>query len=381
MKDYIYLDNAATTKIDQKVLNAMIPFLMEEYGNPSSNYFLGENAKEAVNQARKSVAKLINSSPENILFTGCATESNNAAILSMTKKYPTKKHIITSNIEHPSIMNTLHRLEKEGYKISYIKVNKSGIINIENILSEITSNTLMVTIMYVNNELGSINPIKELGRKLKELDITFHTDAVQAMGKIKIDINELNIDFLSLSGHKIHAPKGVGALYIKDLDNFKPLITGGHQEEDRRGGTENVASIVGLGETTKIINKELKTNVKYVENLKEDFEHKLQQIYGIIINGKKSQRVCTISSVSFSDIESIEIYQHLLSSKIMLSMGSACNAATLKLSHVMEAINMPTGAIRFSFSKYNTIEEVDYVVNRMREIIENIREVKNRRKK
>lgn len=374
-----YFDNAATTKVKKEVINKMFPYFTEEYGNPSALYKLGRNAKLAIEEARANVANLINCSKTEIYFTSGGTESDNMAIkgiAGLRKKQG--NHIITSKIEHPAVLNTCKELEKQGFKVTYLNVNKDGIINLEELKNSINNETILITIMSANNEIGSIQPIEEIGKIAYNKNIIFHTDAVQACGNIDIDVKRMNIDMLSLSGHKIGAPKGIGALYIKKDIQLQKLIEGGHQEKDKRAGTENVPEIVGLGCACKIAKRDLSRHQKYLKELRDYYFEKTQKnIQKIHINGSIEKRLPGNSNISFKDVNGEELLMMLDSMGICASAGSACSSGSSKPSHVLTAIGLEReyidGTLRVTFGDENTKEDVDYLIESLIEIVDKIR--------
>ena len=369
----IYFDNNATTKIKTEVLNEMMPFLTTEFGNASSLYSIGRNSKRAIENARKQVAELINCNSNEIFFTAGGSESDNIALkgFAYANKYK-GNHIITSKIEHPAILETCQVLEKQGFEISYINVDQQGIIKLEELKNEIKQTTILISVMTANNEIGTIQPIKEISEIAHEHNIIFHTDAVQAIGNMQINVSEMGIDMLSLSGHKIHAPKGIGALYIKKGIDVEKIINGGHQEKDKRAGTENVAGIVGLGKACSIANKNFDTHVKYLKKLRDYYIKRLQNEIPdkIRINGSMQKRLPGNANVSFEGLNSSELIFKLDEKGICVSSGSACSSANPKPSHVLQAINIPekylNSAIRTTFGDNNTFEEIDYLVRELK---------------
>ena len=370
-----YFDNAATTKIKKEVLDKMFPYLIEEYGNPSSLYTLGRRARVAVEEARKQVAELINCDKNEIYFTGGGTESDNTALKGiMGLKKNKGKHMITSKIEHPAILNTCKTLEENGIKVTYLNVNEKGFINIEELKNSITDNTILISIMFANNEIGTIQPIKEIGELAREKGIIFHTDAVQACGNVEIDVKRMNIDLLSLSGHKIGAPKGIGALYVNRNIEFKNLIDGGHQERNKRAGTENVAGMVGLGEACKLAKNTLDSHIAKLEMLRNYFlsemKHKVKEMK---INGSMEQRLPGNSNISFKGANGSELLMKLDENGICASAGSACSSGSILPSHVLTAIGLTSeyaeGTLRLTFGDDNTKEDVDYLVETLAEIV------------
>lgn len=376
MNREIYLDNNATTKCDEEVLNAMLPYLKEDYGNPSSTYSFGKQVKEEISKARKNVAKLLNAEENEIIFTSCASESNVTAIMNAIRIYPQKKHIITTKVEHASIMETMKYLESLGYKITYLSVNSLGQIDLEKLKNSITNNTCLITIMMANNEIGNIYPIKEIGQIAKEHNILFHCDTVQAVGKVKIDVKDMNIDTLSISGHKINAPKGIGVLYVKNTIPFIPLIFG-HQEKNYRGGTENVPYIIGLGKAVELIlNDDYEENNR-LKNLRDYMEQEIKdKISDVVVYGDLENRLPNTSSIAFKGVKGDELLFVLESYNIFVSTGSACNSEIALPSHVLTACNADlenNSPIRISLGKYNTKEEIDTCIKRLINIVNMIR--------
>jgi len=373
--DIKYFDNSATTRVKEEVLNEMLPFLSIEYGNPSSMYGIGRSAKRAIEEARKRVASLINCKPEEIYFTSCGSESDNTALKGIADKYNKKgKYIITSKIEHPAILHTAQNLERHGYNVTYVDVDKNGIINLEKLQNAINSETILISIMFANNEIGTIEPIEKISEIAHKHGIIFHTDAVQAVGNIPIDVQKLGIDMLSLSGHKLYAPKGIGALYVKKGIEFERFIDGGHQEKNKRAGTENVAQIVGLGKACQIAERNLK---QYEEKLRNLRDYCLQQMkdknFEFHINGTMEQRLPGNLNVCFENIDSNELILKLDAVGICVSGGSACSSGESKPSHVLTAIGVPSdlakGALRLTFGDFNTKDDVDYFIENLEKII------------
>ncbi len=373
--DIKYFDNSATTRVKEEVLNEMLPFLSIEYGNPSSMYGIGRSAKRAIEEARKRVASLINCKPEEIYFTSCGSESDNTALKGIADKYNKKgKYIITSKIEHPAILHTAQNLERHGYNVTYVDVDKNGIINLEKLQNAINSETILISIMFANNEIGTIEPIEKISEIAHKHGIIFHTDAVQAVGNIPIDVPKLGIDMLSLSGHKLYAPKGIGALYVKKGIEFERFIDGGHQEKNKRAGTENVAQIVGLGKACQIAERNLK---QYEEKLRNLRDYCLQQMkdknFEFHINGTMEQRLPGNLNVCFENIDSNELILKLDAVGICVSGGSACSSGESKPSHVLTAIGVPSdlakGALRLTFGDFNTKDDVDYFIENLEKII------------
>ena len=377
----VYLDNSATTKTDEEVVKAMLPYLQENYGNPSSIYRIGRENKKAIEEAREKVAIALNCEPNEVYFTAGGSESDNTAIKGIAKSYKNKgNHIITSKIEHPAVLETCKQLEKEGFEVSYIGVDERGIINLEELINEIKPSTTLITIMFANNEIGTIQPIKEIGEIAKKNDIIFHTDSVQAVGSIKIDVKELNIDSLSLSAHKFYGPKGIGALYVKNGVKFDKFIKGGHQERNKRAGTENVAGIVGLGKAIELAYQNLEVHNNKIKELRDYYvEQVKEKIPYIKINGDMEKRLPGNSNISFRFIEGEGLLLNLDLKGICASSGSACTSGSLDPSHVLLAIGLPHeiahGSLRISIGKYNTKQEIDYLVENLVEIVERLREM------
>lgn len=376
MNSKIYLDNNATTKCDEEVLNVMLPYLTDQYGNPSSTYSFGKDIKEEISRARRNIARLLNADESEIVFTSCASESNVSAIMNAVRNYPEKKHIITTKVEHASIMETMKYLESIGYDITYMSVDTFGKIDLEELKKSITENTCLITVMMANNEIGNIYPIKDIGKIAKEYKVLFHCDAVQAVGKVKIDVKEMNIDTLSLSGHKINAPKGVGVLYVKNEVPFIPLIFG-HQESNKRGGTENVPYIIGLGKAVELIlNDNYELNNK-LQQLRDYMENEIKSnIDDVVIYGDLENRLPNTSSIAFKGVKADELLLMLESFNIFISTGSACNSEIAEPSHVLTACNADLenySPIRVSLGKYNTQEEIHTFVKRLINIVNMIR--------
>ena len=377
----IYLDNNATTKTDEEVVKAMMPYLLENYGNPSSIYKIGRENRKAIEEAREKVAKILNCDASEIYFTSGGSESDNTAIKGIA--YANRKkgnHIITSKIEHPAVLDTCKKLEKEGFEVSYIGVDENGILDIEELKREIRPTTTLISIMFVNNEIGTIQPIEEIGKIAKENNIYFHTDAVQAVGTLRIDVKALNIDALSLSAHKFYGPKGIGALYIRRGIPFDNLINGGHQERSKRAGTENVAGIVGLGKAIEIAYNDLDEHCKKIKELRDYYVEQVEKrIPYIKINGDRERRVPGNSNISFRFIEGEGLLLNLDLKGICASSGSACTSGSLDPSHVLLAIGLPHeiahGSLRISMGKYNTKEEVDYLIDSLVEIVSRLRDM------
>ena len=374
-----YFDNAATTKVKKEVMDKMFPYFIESYGNPSSLYTLGRKAKVGMEEARKHVADLINCDKNEIYFTSGGTESDNTALKGIMYLNKNKgKHVITTKIEHHAILNTCKTLEENGYKVTYLNVGKDGIIQLEELVNAITEDTVLISIMFANNEIGSIQPIQKIGEIAKEKGIIFHTDAVQACGNVKIDVEKMNIDMLSLSGHKIGAPKGIGSLYVQKNIEFKNLIDGGHQERDKRAGTENVPGMIGLGEACKIAKDNMENHVNRLTELRDFYFSEVKnQIQNIKINGSLDHRLPGNSNISFKGINGSELLMKLDERGICASAGSACSSGSSMPSHVLTAIGLTSeyaeGTLRVTFGDENTKEDVEYLVDNLMQIVKEIR--------
>lgn len=381
MTNTIYLDNAATTRIHPKVLESMMPYLTDNYGNASSIYHIGRRSREALDSARDTVAKAIGADGKEIYFTSGGSESDNWAIKGVAFANEKKgKHIITSNIEHHAVLNTCKYLEKYGFKITYLPVKENGIIDIEDLKKAIQEDTILVSIMSANNEIGTIQPIEEIGKITKEKGIYFHTDAVQAIGNIPIDVNKLNIDLLSLSAHKFNGPKGVGALYIRKGVNISPMIHGGAQEKMKRAGTENVAGIVGLATAIELATNDIGSKNKKLIQLRDFTISKLlEEIPDTILNGDPKKRLPGNVNVCFKYIEGESILLMLDMKGICASSGSACTSGSLEPSHVLLAIGRPHeiahGSLRLTFSTENTLNDVEYLLEVLPPIVQKLRDM------
>lgn len=374
--DIFYFDNSATTKIKNEVLNEMIPYLTKEYGNPSSLYSIGRRAKRAIDKSRMQVAELINCKPNEIYFTGCGSESDNMGIKGVAYANKEKgNHIITSKIEHPAVLETCRNLETKGFEVSYINVDKDGRINLEELQNAIKPTTILISIMYANNEIGTIQPIRTIAQIAKKNNIIFHTDAVQAVGNVPIDVMRDDIDMLSMSAHKINGPKGIGVLYIKNGIQLEKFMNGGHQEKDKRAGTENVAGIVGMGKACEIANKNLYRHINILTKLRDYYILRLQNELPdkIRINGSINNRLPGNANISFEGIEASELIFKLDERNICVSSGSACSSGNASPSHVLTAIGTPEkylgSAIRTTFGENNTFEEIEYLVRTIKNII------------
>lgn len=376
----IYLDNNATTRTAPEVLEAMLPFFADLYGNPSSMHFFGGQVARHLKTAREQVAALIGAHPSEIVFTSCGTESDNAAIMGTLYSYPEKKHLVISRVEHPAVLNVAHHLQARGYRITELKVDGQGQLDLEELRQVLTEDTALVSIMTANNETGVIFPIDEIAAIVRERGIPFHTDAVQAVGKIPMDMGRSPIDMLSLSGHKLHAPKGIGALYIRKGTRFAPFVVGGHQEAGRRGGTENVPYIIGLGHAAEFCLAHLEEENTRVRALRDRLETALlERIPNTIVNGDRQHRLPNTTNLSFEYIEGESILMLLSDEGVCASSGSACTSGSLQPSHVLRAMGVPFtaahGSIRFSLSIYNTEEDVDVVIDVLPPIIQRLRDI------
>lgn len=381
MKNVVYADNNATTKIAPEVFEAMKPFLTTQYGNPSSMHSFGGSVAKYIEEAREKVAGLVGASDSSeIVFTGCGTESDNTAIISTLNSYPGKKQIITTKVEHPAVLNLCMHLETTGYRVTYLEVDSEGLINLEELEEAISDETVLISIMYANNETGVIFPVREAAEIAHSRGIIFHTDAVQAAGKLDFNLSRLPVDLLSLSAHKIHGPKGVGALYVKKGTRFSPFIVGGHQERSRRGGTENVASIVGFGAAAELEKKNRKIDSAKIKNLRDKLEdYILKNIPKTRLNGHRQKRLPNTSNISFENVEGESILLLLDEKNIAASSGSACTSGSLTPSHVLKSMGTPAsfiqGSVRFSLSRYNNKEEIDYMNKNISEIIQRLRDI------
>ncbi len=375
----IYTDNNATTKVADEVIEEMVPYFGQFYGNPSSMHTFGDQVGKKLKQARQQVADLIHADPDEIVFTSCGTESDNSAIFSALNANPDKKQIITSTVEHPAILNLFKFLrDKKGYDAVFVPVDKQGCLDTDMLYGSLSDNTAVVSLMWANNETGVIFPIPEIAKKVTEKKILFHTDAVQAAGKIPIDVKAANMDMLALSGHKIHAPKGIGVLYVKKGLKFHPYLIGGHQEKGRRGGTENTVSIIGLGRACELAAAHLPVMDKDVRQLRDYLQDQLlEKIPSVSVNGDLENRLPNTLSIGFDAVEGESILMLLDKEGICASSGSACTSGSLDPSHVLLAMEVPFksahGTIRFSLSHYNTKEEMDHIVATMVPAIEKLR--------
>ncbi|MBF0558105.1 MAG: cysteine desulfurase NifS [Nitrospirae bacterium] len=378
MNGPIYLDNNATTAVAPEVLETMLPYLKELYGNASSMHTFGGQLGPAIRKARDKVAAIIGADPSEIIFTSCGTESDNTAIMSALEINPQKKHVITTRVEHPAIYNFCKHLSRKGFRITFLPVDDAGRLSIDALYRALDDDTAIVSIMYANNETGVIFPIQEIGAALKERGILFHTDAVQAVGKVPLNVHTLPVDMLSLSGHKLHAPKGIGALYVRKGTRFYPYIIGGHQENSRRAGTENVASIMGLAKACELAMASLETEITCLSKLRDRLEKALlANCPDSRVNGDRERRLPNTTNISFEFVEGEAILLRLNEYGICASSGSACTSGSLEPSHVLHAMGVPFtalhGSIRFSLSRYNTDSEIDKVIEVLPGIIKELR--------
>ncbi len=377
--DTYYFDNGATTKVKQEVLDEMIPYFSEEYGNPSSIYSLARNAKKGIEEAREKVANLIGAKKNEIYFVGCGSEADNTALKGIAYSKRNKgNHIITTKIEHPAILNSCKFLEKQGFEITYLNVDEKGFINLDELRKTIKKETILISVMFANNEIGTIEPIEEIAQIAKDNDIIFHTDAVQAVGNVKINVQEMKIDMLSLSGHKIYGPKGVGALYVREGIDFEKFINGGHQEKNKRAGTENTAGIIGLGKAAELAKTNLETHIQNMKNLRDYYIEEVQKnISNIKINGPLNARLPGNSNISFLGINANDLLLELDNVGICASSGSACTSNDPTPSHVLTAIGLNSdeikGALRITLGEFNTKEEIDYLVQNLKEAVQKLR--------
>jgi cysteine desulfurase len=380
----VYLDHAATTAVDPLVVEEMIPFFTKYYGNASSLHSFGSKAKDALEESRSKVAKMIRAKNNEIIFTGGGTESDNIALKGIAYSNKNKRnkkgpHIITSSIEHPAVLETCKHLEKQGFIVQYLPVDKYGFVNLEDIEDAITDDTFLISIMYANNEIGTIEPIKEIGKITHEHDIIFHVDAVQAIGKFPIDISDLDIDLLTLSSHKIYGPKGVGGLFIKKGVKVTPFIDGGGHERGIRSSTENIPGIVGFSKACELSNERMKKDNSHIKKLRDKLIKEVSLIEESYLNGHPEKRLSNNAHFRFSAIEGESLLLSLDAKGIAASTGSACSSTKLQASHVLMAIGLNEveahGSLRLSLGRKNTIEEIDYVLEVLPDIVSNLRKM------
>ncbi len=381
MSEGIYLDNNATTMVDPQVVEEMLPYFTEQFGNPSSLHQFGDKVGRAIKKARQQVQELLGAEHESeIIFTSCGTESDSTAILSALRAQPERKEIITTVVEHPAILTLCEYLEKDGYKVHYLKVDKKGRLNINEYMKLLSDNVAIVSVMWANNETGTLFPVEEMSELAKSAGVMFHTDAVQAVGKIPMDLKNSEIDMLSLSGHKLHAPKGIGVLYLKRGVRFRPLLRGGHQERGRRAGTENAASIVALGKACEMAQESMEFEKTFVKSMRDRLEQGiLDQVSHCFVTGDPNNRLPNTCNIAFEFIEGEAILLLLNKMGIAASSGSACTSGSLEPSHVMRAMDIPYtaahGSTRFSLSRYNTMEEVEKVIEAVPPIVAQLRKL------
>ncbi|MEW8536705.1 MAG: cysteine desulfurase NifS [Candidatus Thiodiazotropha endolucinida] len=381
MAEGIYLDNNATTMVAPEVVETMLPFFTEQFGNPSSLHQFGDKVGRALKQARKQVQTLLGAEHDSeIIFTSCGTESDSTAILSALKAQPDRKEIITTVVEHPAVLTLCEHLEKEGYTVHYLKVDKKGRLDIQAYYKLLSDNVAIVSVMWANNESGTLFPVEEMAEMARSAGVMFHTDAVQAVGKLPINLKETNIDMLSLSGHKLHAPKGIGVLYLRRGVRFRPLLRGGHQERGRRAGTENAASIVGLGRACEMALEAMDYEKSFVRAMRDRLERGiLEKVSHCFVTGDPNNRLPNTCNIAFEYIEGEAILLLLNKMGIAASSGSACTSGSLEPSHVMRAMDIPFtaahGSVRFSLSRYNTMEDVERVIEAVPPIVEQLRKL------
>ncbi len=376
----IYLDNNATTAVAPEVRDAILPYLSELYGNPSSMHTFGGQVGEAMENARQSLADLLGASPDEILFTSCGSESDSTAIWTALQTQPEKRHIITTRVEHPAVLTVIQHWERHGYRVTYLGVDSKGRLDIDEYEQALSADTALVSIMFANNEVGNIYPIQRMAEMAHEKGILFHTDAVQAVGKTPIDLEHLPVDLLSLSGHKLHAPKGIGALYIRKGVRFRPFLRGGHQERGRRAGTENVPYIVGMGVAAQLALDHMQEERVQVAMLRDKLEAGiLERIPLCMVNGDVENRLPNTTNIAFKNVEGEAILLMLDRLGICASSGSACTSGSLEPSHVLRAMGVPFtyahGSVRLSLSRYTTADDVDFVIEHFPQVIETLRAI------
>jgi cysteine desulfurase len=376
----VYMDNNATTQVAPEVVEEMLPYLTQYYGNPSSMHTFGGNVGMKIKEARLKLADLLGAQPEEIVYTSCGTESDSTAIWAALRSNPDKRHIITSKVEHPAVKNLCEYLGRNGYRVTFVPVDGNGNLDLDHLYAHLSDDTAIVSLMWANNETGVIFPIEAVAERVHANGAVFHTDAVQAVGKLPINMAECQVDMLSLSGHKLHAPKGVGALYVRRGTKFAPFLMGGHQEHGRRGGTENVASIIGLGKAAELAAAHMGAENDRVRTLRDKLESTLLELIpNAISNGDPDNRLLNTSSIAFEYVEGEAILLMLDEFNICASSGSACTSGSLEPSHVLRAMGVPFtaahGSIRFSLSVFNTEEEIDLVIEKLPPIIERLRKM------
>ncbi|MCE5186577.1 MAG: cysteine desulfurase NifS [Planctomycetaceae bacterium] len=380
MDNIIFLDNNATTRVAPEVIEEMLPFLTDRYGNPSSMHTFGGSVARKINEARERVASLLGCEPDEILFTSCGTESDNTAVKGTLAMYATKRKVVTTRVEHPAVLATCRDLERQGYSVHEISVNRGGQLDMDELGIRIDDNTALVSVMWANNETGTIFPVEQIAELSKARGAVFHTDAVQAIGKIPINLKNSAIDLLSLSGHKLHAPKGVGALFVRRGTRVATFMHGGHQEFGRRGGTENVPGIIALGKACQMAQKYMEEENTKVRLLRDRLEQGiLSSCPDCFVNGDVTNRLPNTSNISFEFIEGESILMLLDQFGICASSGSACTSGSLEPSHVLRAMGVPFtaahGSVRYSLSRYNTVEEIDFTIKQMAPIVNRLRQL------
>lgn len=376
----VYMDNNATTRVAPEVVEEMMPYFSELYGNPSSMHSFGGQVGRRIQEAREKVAGLLGASTEEILFTSCGTESDSTAIWAGVRSHPERRHIVTSRVEHPAVKNLCEHLEKQGYRVTYVPVDREGRLDMEAFRRSLRDEPAVVSLMWANNETGVIFPVEEIAERLREQDVPFHTDAVQTVGKIPIDMRNTPVDLLSISGHKLHGPKGIGVLYVRKGTRFSPFLIGGHQEHGRRGGTENTAAIIGLGKACELAAAKMEDENTRVKALRDRLETELlSRIPKSSVNGDRENRLPNTTSIGFDSVEGEAILLMMDQLGICASSGSACTSGSLEPSHVLRAMGVPYtsahGSIRFSLSVYNTEADVDHVVEHLPPIIDRLRQM------
>lgn len=379
-KRLVYVDNNATTRVDDEVIEAMMPYFNQFYGNPSSIHNFGAQVAKRVAAARAQVAEFLGAQDTEIVFTSGGTESDNFAIRGVLEYFPEKRHIVTTKVEHHAVLNLCDKLSKEGYRVTKLSVDRKGNLDLDELRDSLDDDTAIVSIMYANNETGVIFPVQKIGEIVKERGITFHVDAVQAVGKIPINLKDSPIDLLSLSGHKFHAPKGIGALYIKKGTRIKPMLIGGHHERGRRAGTENVPGIIGLAKACELAQRYLQDELTRVKGMRDRLEKEiLSSLPNAMINGDLENRTPNTSNISFEYVEGEAILLYLDEKGIAASSGSACTSGSLEPSHVLRAMGVPFtaahGSVRFSLSRFNTEEDIDYILSVLPPIIKRLLEI------
>lgn len=381
MAEGIYLDNNATTMVAPEVVEEMLPFFTEQFGNPSSLHQFGDKVGRALKKARKQVQALLGAEHDSeIIFTSCGTESDSTAILSALRAQPDRKEVITTVVEHPAVLTLCEQLEKEGYTVHYLKVDKKGRLDINEYASLLSDQVAIVSVMWANNESGTLFPVEEMAELARSAGVMFHTDAVQAVGKLPINLKETSIDMLSLSGHKLHAPKGIGVLYLRRGVRYRPLLRGGHQERGRRAGTENATSIIGLGKACEMALEAMEYEKTFVKAMRDRLEQGiLEQVPHCFVTGDPNNRLPNTCNIAFEYIEGEAILLLLNKLGIAASSGSACTSGSLEPSHVMRAMDIPFtaahGSVRFSFSRYNSMEEVERVIEAVPPIVAQLRKL------